>query len=438
MIKNSSFLIALCIVFSLLLSACSDKADVNPGAANPPIEGVDQEGQQDKEQTTPKSYADDPAKLVIYGAVGNTEEVFNERFGNEIKKKFPNYEIQYIQRNAENTVQNMVTTGQQIDLIHDSAGAYFTNVIEPGFHYDLSGLIKQHNVDMSRIEPNILQSISADNEVYGFPLHDGGLVMYYNKDIFDQFGIPEPTDGMTWDDTISLGRSLTRYEDDKQYVGLGISTTHLLTMNPLSAPFVDPTTGKAAINNDLFRKLVELPISTGQLFNNNHFMKDQTMAMFVMNFYLQLQPDFETFNWDMVSLPVFKDMPGVGTQSYPNALFLTRTSQFKDQAMEVLKFITSDEFQMKLSSQGWVPVVTTQSVKDAFAKETPFADKNLYNALFTNRLAPAHPRTQYDNVVIAALVSQISNIINEGIDLNTALRQAEEEANQKLDEARNR
>lgn len=395
-----------------------------------------------------QSYADHPAELVIFGAVGNTPEVWNERFGDALKRKFPAYTFTYIQRSAEQTLQSLIASGQRIDLIHDSLGGMRGSVIDNGFHEDLEPLMKRHKVDTSRFEQAAFQALGDQGKLYGYPLHDGGLVMYYNKDIFDKFGVSYPVNGMTWDEAIQLGKRLTRFED-RAYIGLGVSVDHMLTMNPYSLPFVDAS-GKAAVQTEPYRKLVAKaivePVTVGgyrdvlaslkRTMNNNDFMKEKQVAMFVMNFYLHLQPDFETFNWGMVSLPTFSDLPGVGSQPYPNGLFLTSTSKAKDQGMEVLNFLVSDEFQMGLSRKGFIPVVNSQPVRQAFAADTPFKDKAITEALYTNKQAAPMIRSTHEGLVSAPLRNRLLGVLLGEADLNTALRTVEEEANAALEAVR--
>jgi multiple sugar transport system substrate-binding protein len=393
-----------------------------------------------------KSYANDPAELVIFGQVGNSEEVWNERFGTALKTKFPNYKFTYIQKDKQNTISNLIASGQTIDLIHDTISGVRENIIKTGLGQDLTELMKKHNVDVNRFEPNVFKSLSNQGKYYGYPLHDGGLVLYYNKDIFDKFGVPYPKDGMTWDQAIELGKRLTRF-DERQYIGLGVSVDHMLTMNPYSLPYVSPSTEKAAINTDAYRKLVSKSIiepteasgyrdhlkSLKRTLNNNDFMKEKNVAMFVMNFYLQLQPDFETFNWDMVSLPVFSDLPGIGSQPYPNGLFLTSTSKYKDQGMEVLNYLVSDEFQTVLSKKGFVPVVKNEAVRKVFAQDSPFKNKNMIPAVFNNKPAAPIERYIHDRLVSTPMSKNITKVMMGDTDLNSALRLTEEEANKALE-----
>ncbi|MDF2723195.1 MAG: extracellular solute-binding protein family 1 [Paenibacillus sp.] len=423
--------LSLCMLMSSWLAACN---------------GEDKKADSTAPAAEPKSYANEPAELVIFGQVGNTQDVWNERFGNALTQKFPKYKFTYIQATAQNTLQNAITAGQTIDLIHDSLGGMRTNIIGNGLQTDLTPLMKTHQIDTSRFEPAVFQALTDQGKLYGFPLHDGGLVLYYNKDIFDKFGVAYPKNGMTWDEAIELGKRLTRYDSGTQYIGLGVSVDHMLTMNPYSLPFVNEA-GKAAINTDAYRKLVTKTILqpteadgykqhiTGlkRTYNNDNFMKDKNMAMFVMNFYLQLQPDFNTFNWGIVSLPVFSDLPGVGTQPYPNGLFVSSTSKFKDQGMEVLNYLVSDEFQTMLSRKGFIPVVKTDSVRKAFALDTDYKNKNVDQALFTNKPAAPIVRHPYENLVSAPLKTNLTKVITGELDLNTALRMTEEEANKALE-----
>jgi multiple sugar transport system substrate-binding protein len=431
--KHFIIYIGIFTMILLTLSACGSGKTSQPGTGNLST---------DKKN----AIANESADLVIFSPPA-PEEVWNERFGNALKKKFPNYKITYIQASKTNSLSKMIASGEQVDLIFDSVGGAANSVIANHFQYDLSELVKKHHVDLSRFEPTMLDAVKQFGGLYGFPLHSGGLVLYYNKDIFDKFGVPYPKDGMTWEEAIELGKRLTRNDNGRQYIGLGPSISHLLSMNSYSLPFVDKSTNKAAINNDNYKKLVqtlaiaptqtpgyrEKVASIKRTFNNDDFMKEKFIAMYIMNFGLQGQKGFEDLNWDIVSVPVFKDNPGVGTQPYPNILFVTSTSKYKDQAMEVLKFLTSDEHQMALSRKGYIPVLKNEDIKKAFAQDSSFKDKNVVKAVFTNKFAPSIKRTKYDGKVTGNLLKQITQVILGEEDLNTALKTAEEEANKAIE-----
>ncbi|GAA4847098.1 hypothetical protein GCM10023310_26490 [Paenibacillus vulneris] len=425
-----------------VMASCSSQPKDDPSTTPPSSPAVSKEPAADK--------STEKAELVIYGAAGNTEEEFNNRWGNALRAKFPNYTLHYIVNQKGSTLPELITAGQPIDIIFDSIGGAAGSLIQNGFQYDISELAKKHNVDLSRFEPTFLDATKQLGGLYGLPVNGGGLVLYYNKDIFDKFGVPYPVDGMTWDDLLALSKKVTKNEGGKQYAGFATSVTHPMRMNPMSLEIVDKTTLQAAIDNDKWKQFLQTVIVSpvvqdagykafiqekkGLLFTND-FAKEQNLAMFVMNFGLQYAvKEFETMNWDMVSLPTVKEAPGIGTQPYPNFFFVTASSKYKDAAMEVLKYVTSDEHEMIESKKGNIPVLKNEEIKKVFGQETAFKNKNMKNAVFYNRFASPHARTIYDDKVIGAMESNLKKVIYGEADLNTAFRMAEEEANKAIEE----
>lgn len=75
----------------------------------------------------------------------------------------------------------------------------------------------------------------------------------------------------------------------------------------------------------------------------------------------------------------------------------------------------------------------SEAVKQAFGQDTPMKDKNIKNAVFYNRPAPATAKTKYDTFVEDAIRGQVTKLITGETDLNTALRTSQEAVNQKIE-----
>ncbi|MEF3302884.1 ABC transporter substrate-binding protein [Paenibacillus sp. GYB003] len=392
----------------------------------------------------------EPAELVFYGAAGNTEAEFNARWGDYIRKQFPNYTLKYIMNEKGKTLPELIAAGETIDIIFDSIGGTASNLIDNGFQYDITELAKKHSVDLNRFEPTFIDAIKQMGGLYGLPVNGGGLVIYYNKDIFDKFGAPYPKDGMSWEELLELSKKVTRMDGGKQYAGFATSVVHPMRMNPFSLDVVDRKTLTAAIGNEKWKTLLQTvmiqPIVQDdgyrQLFTQkkgglwtDDFAKQQNLAMFMMNFGLQYAvKEFETLNWDMTAIPTFKDRPGVGTQPYPNYFYITSASKAKDAAMNVLKYVTSDEHETIESKKGNIPVLKNEEIKKVFGQETIYKGKNMKNAVYYNKFAEPHAKTVYDDKVAGPLDANIKKVIYGEIDLNTAFRNAEQEANKAIEE----
>jgi multiple sugar transport system substrate-binding protein len=413
----------------VLMNAC--------GGGNTKDENASEPQKTSQPDPTPQ-----PIELVVFGQPADPENVFNVRIGDAVRKKFPHITLKYIPRSSAATLQNLITSGSQVDLVYDSIGGANASVLAMQSQFDITELTKKKGIDLNRFDQAQVEAVTQFGGLYGLPTQTGGLVMYINRDVFDKFGVSYPKNGMTWDEAIELGNRLTRNEGGVQYIGLGLSNNHALLMNSLSLPFVDKKTEKPAINNDNYKKLMETLImkpaqadgykqyitSIKRAFNNNDFMKDRRMGMFVMNYGLQDQGDFKEFNWDMAPLPVFPEKPGIGSQPYPNILFVNSTSKYKEQAVEVLGYLTSNEYQLDMSKKGFAPVLKDETIRKAFGQEVSYKDKNIVNALFYNKFAPSAAKTKYDSAVNSALTKQILLLVGGETDINSALRAADEEA----------
>ncbi|CAG7606258.1 hypothetical protein PAESOLCIP111_00897 [Paenibacillus solanacearum] len=391
----------------------------------------------------------EPAELVFYSRNKMPEDDFNRTYGDPLRKKFPHYTIKYIINDGKGTeLQELITAGQPIDIYFESIGQFMGGIVKYDMSMDMTDLMKKHNVDLNRFEPSTIDSMKQmfDGKIIGLPASNTTLVLFYNKEIFDKFGVPYPKDGMTWDETLQLSRNLTRVEDGKSYVGFSLSLLHMARLNNYSLPFVDPKTNRAAVNSDSWKALFQqafvdtaansvfrqrLEQEKDKLLHLDAFVKKQDVAMFLYlaNFH-QVSP---VPQWDMVSAPTLKNAPGIGAQSYPTYLSITSTSKFKEQSMEVIKYLTSDEYQLGRAKEGSISSLKSDAVRKALSESEVLKGKNV-NALFVNKLAPIAPKTDFDAQADTITRRDPVNIGLEKIDVNSALRKAEEEINKYIDE----
>jgi multiple sugar transport system substrate-binding protein len=247
---------------------------------------------------------------------------------------------------------------------------------------------------------------------------------------------------MTWDELYDVARKLNKTDGGKQYVGLAISPSHSMRMNNYSLPFVNPNTGKSTLDDERWKqilqpilapaadanyqaKMVEL---NNKLPYSGEFLKTQELAIFgVFSNWQVVSPELPAFNWDLAAYPTYKDKPGIGSQQYPNYWAIPSFSKNKEAAFEVLKYLTSDEYQMELSRRGDMTVLTNPEIQKAFGSGSIHKNKNLAAAYY-NKFAPIAVKTLYDKEVEKAITAKLVDLAFGRIDINTALRQAKEEA----------
>lgn len=62
--------------------------------------------------------------------------------------------------------------------------------------------------DLSDFNPDTVDILSRDGKVWAIPLGVDFFVLYYNKDLFDQYDVPYPQEGWTWDDFLERALAL--------------------------------------------------------------------------------------------------------------------------------------------------------------------------------------------------------------------------------------
>jgi len=408
--------------------------------------GTSTTGAADKQAQPPKP--PEPVELTfLYTSTGYPDADFMRDYGDPIKHRYPHISIKFMQSTKGNTLAELIAARADVDVIFTSIGA-LSGVLDSGIAQDLTDTVQTDKFDLNRLEPQSVDMVRkmSGGKLTALPIKSGAMVLFYNKDLFDKFGVAYPKDGMTWDDVYETAKKLTRVEGGQQYRGFVASTPHLAMTNPYSLDFIDPLTKKATFDNgrwnpfvETISRLYQLPgyeadakvLSGGT--QSDLFYKDRTAAMYV-TFSSNYPRANEGMNWDVVRYPSMKDRPGVGAQPYPAYFVLSATSKHKEDAFRAIAHLTSDEVQMQQARIGNLPVVNNTSVRAVFGQDIPdLKGKNVLSMVETN-YAPPRMYTKYDGHAQSLITTAFTEIITGTKDTNTALRHAAANLNAKIAE----
>ncbi len=444
----------MAVIFAMLLAACSGGSNGSENNQSQPAPSTETPSQQQPaEQPQEPQEQDEPAELFVYSNSGDSLESWNERFGDALKEAFPHYTITYLPKEKDRGLNELLLSGQRIDIYWDSIAGFINTLKSNQLEFDMTDLIAKHNIDLTSMEPTIVEAINrlSDGGYYGVPVFNNTLVMYYNKDLFDKFGVDYPWDGMTWKEASDLGRQLTRTEDGVMYAGLSTSETHMLQMNQLSIPYVDEETFMPTIGtdprwiewmNEVFVEPANAPGYKEYMIEHNNklpyrleFLEAQDLAMFgwLASIIFVFPEEFGNLNWDMVAMPTMESRPGIGPQAYPTYFGITSIAENKDAAAKVIKYLTSKEMQTHLSRIGLMPAMNDEEVIKQYGEGSVFKGKN-FGAAFYNEFAPIPFKSEFDSSLTVPYAKTIPRVILEG-DYNTIFRQTQEEREQSIQAA---
>jgi len=305
-----------------------------------------------------------------------------------------------------------ITAGNPADvvLINYRRYAAFANIgaLEPlGPYLQKSKVVKESDFYPEAVKPYIW-----NDELMCIPQNISSLVVYYNKDIFDQAGFPYPTQGWTWDDFLSAAQTLTLDKDNDgstDQFGVGIEPS-LIRL----APFIWQAEGEI-VDDDSNPSTMPLDLPE-DVAAAQFFVSLQTVYLVVPNLEQEASEDSESrfingrlamffnsrrgvptyresaaFDWDVAPLPQ-KDFQA--SILHADAYCLPHASKNKDAAWVFIEFANSVEGQTIIAGTGrTVPSLISVANSAAFLGPStkPVNNRVFIDSIPNIRALPIHP-----------------------------------------------
>ncbi|MCL2801122.1 MAG: extracellular solute-binding protein [Treponema sp.] len=139
------------------------------------------------------------------------------------KLAYPNISIEVIDIPSADYTQRltvMLNGGSDVDVFWIKDGDTTKSIANRGQLADLSNYVRQDKINLNDFH-GVADRFIFDNKLTALPASTGYYVLYYNKDIFDNMGIPYPSNDMTWAEwEILAGRLTSGSGNNKIYGGL--------------------------------------------------------------------------------------------------------------------------------------------------------------------------------------------------------------------------
>ncbi|MFC3767995.1 ABC transporter substrate-binding protein [Paenibacillus sp. GCM10012303] len=387
-----------------------------------------------------------PIDMHMFSASGGGAEWFENTYGKFLREKFPHITFKVYYPTDISIADYVATSKDPLDIVFGAYTTFHTSILNMNLQNDISDLIKRDKYDLNKLEPTVveLQRQLAGGGIYGLPAFIGTSGLYYNKDLFDKFAVPYPKDGMTWDEVYDLAVKLTRQDGGTQYYGFANDNYSYIQVNQLSLDLIDPKTHKASFNTDEWKRVVQMMtkfmsipgVDIAQATVAN-FNTKGTVAM-ATNYTgcCGFTPGDAVKNWGVVRIPDFPDKRNIGPQVFPNYWFMSSTSKQRDAAFEVIKYVASEEFQISLNSRGLATALKDTKLHEKYGQDLPKYQGRNMSVLFPKPHAKMSNITEYQIVAAQKLNAALTQIVKDGKDVNTAIREAAEAADKDIQAAK--
>lgn len=354
-------LISISMIGVFSLAGCK-KAAEEVTAPVEEKEEVVEETAPPEEEVTEEEAEEITLTLAMWGSEEDVE-VYKKRV-DLAKEKYPNItvEVIYIPSEYDQKVQTMIAGGTSPDIIQlaEQIHAYSSK----GQIISLNEYVEASGIDLNERYGSVHKVYSTGGELYAMPDRGGAMIVYYNKDLFDEAGVSYPTKDWTWDDLLDAAKKLTIKEGDevKQW-GFAAGSWWPWWMSFMyqnggrvldenNKPVVNTPENVEALQfyNDLVWKYNVAP-SPVDYANMGVGSPDTIFAQGIVAFQitgfwniasLNKVPEL---NWDIA--PVWKNKERA-TPIFGSGLAISKDCKNPEAAFKIIEFMTSEEGQMPI------------------------------------------------------------------------------------------
>jgi len=399
------------------------------------------------------------------------EQQFQYDYADYFAAKFPELEVQIVPtmdiygEGKDSLKEYMkIVDEQKPDLLLTNTFDY-EKLVKAGKLYDLSPLISKDHFDLDNLLPASTDylRIKGDGKLYGLAPTFSSSVLFYNKDLFDKYKVPYPSERMTWEDLVRLAQRFPTdgKKEERAYgfhMGYMKSPLDLISYigDAEGLSSVDATGKKLVIDTDAWKKIYQVIIDgykTGHLqwtfvpADKRRFEKEDVeredlftagrAAMTIGNLgqVSSLSRSGAAFKWEMTNVPT--NNPGKSRNPnfyvYPIYAINARADNV-DNAWKVLKYFNGPEA-AKIEAKTSMEL----PVRKAFAKEVDGHSLDMfYNVSYEesvesgfNEAIPKGFGEAYNKVSLDIMDAMLKG----SLSVEAGLKRLQEEGQRVLDEA---
>ncbi len=324
-----------------------------------------------------------------------SEEGFYYQYGMLFSAMHPEIEIEVVSTNGIEPKNGETYNDAMVKFIKEKKpdvlmlnGPQYKQLAGEGYLFDLEARAAKDKFDLEGIAPGILEYIKglSDGKLQGLAPEFYSQAVFYNKDLFQKYGVPLPEDRMSWESLLQLAaRFPTDGEPSERIYGLKPDYMTDLTSltkqigGSLDLSYFNGSNKKMTANSDLWKQAAEMAdkaMKAGYLYVGNpnehnyttyedYLMQDPFIsgktAMSIDRRYLITQikeaqtafKDKAVKNWGLVTVPVDPKNPNSSSStSVDQILAITAQSPNIEAAWKFITYVNGDEFARVKSKAG--------------------------------------------------------------------------------------
>ncbi|WP_110930129.1 ABC transporter substrate-binding protein [Paenibacillus bouchesdurhonensis] len=365
------------------------------------------------------------------------------------KAKNPNVTIEYVDLGSTDYMTMLSTQlsgGADLDILTVKDIPGYANLVKQNHLEPLKKFMSEQSIDVS-LYGGTVEQIQMNDEVYALPFRSDFWLIYYNKDLFDQAGVPYPTNDMTLEQYDELARKMTSGSGANKVYGAHYHTWRSAvqlfgildgqnTVVDGEYDFLKPTYERILKQQEDGIVMDYATLKTSSTHYSGVFYNNSVAMMNMGSWFIATQiekvksGESQATNWGIVKYPHPEGVEPGTTLGTITSLAVNKKSANKEAALDFMKFVTGEEGAAVIAATGTIPAIKNDEVVNSIASVEGFpADEASKEALTTAKTyleMPLHEKSADIEVILNEAHDSIMTknaTIDKGLaDMNTRVQ----------------
>lgn len=301
-----------------------------------------------------------------------SEKLFYQVYGNSLLTEFPNLSFNIVTTNNDSYYNEDSFFDENNSDLVISYSTTFKDLMGNQRLLDLSQNISESKIIKLEDYYDQMKIILSDEtgSQYGLAPLLSVSSIFYNKSLFDSYGVDYPTGSMSWDGILSLAERFDSSQIKGEVYGFeggeaGLSNLLMTVMANNKLKMWDQQNQNLLIDEVIWTEWIERVINL----SNKGVLKEGIGESFlsgnaaILSFNLSLIPQLiqnDAFDWGVVSYPVDPSIRSLNSGLIFNHVFsINSQSSKKDTTWKVIEYLMSEESVKHLQENDYIGSIST-------------------------------------------------------------------------------
>lgn len=339
----------------------------------------------------------------------------------------------------ENTITTQLGGKQDFDVVFTKGTDYLSGLILQGHVLPLDELMEKDPSFEKDKYLGLIDQLQMDEKTYAIPFRKDNNMIFYNKNLFDQAGVPYPEDGMTLKEYHELAAKMTSKSGNDKVYG-----THVHTWNSNVQNYARRIEVFDALDKETYQSLKPYyeeilamqdeglvqdygVLKTSNIHYSGVFYNQQAAMLEIGTWFINMcLENVKDFDWGVCSIPNTEGIGNTVAVGGVTPVSIGTYAKHPEEAWKFINYICGEEGALLLAEAGVVPGYNSQRISqifDSFHEKYPNVPEHLSKYIDVDKYVVESRLGKYTKDIRTINDEQHSAIMTKSVTVDEGLEQ---------------